>query len=203
MSVFFISSMSGLDHLGPPGAGVFQLRFQAVAVAPPVCLNLVVHAHGGGLVDADHHGFAAMAAAQEMGHQVLGDGLQALLAGDQVVLAGELALQLGLLGLVQLGRFQQPLHVLVEMFVGKLKFGDAVFVVERHGGPVFDGLGEIVDADIIPKHLAGLFLTGHQRCAGKADEGGIGQGVAHVQGEHVVLAAVGLVGDDDDVVALA
>ena len=38
--------------------------------------------------------------------------------------------------------------------------------------------------------------------AGEADERGVGQGVAHVAGEavyEVVLAAVGLVGDDDDV----
>ena len=38
--------------------------------------------------------------------------------------------------------------------------------------------------------------------AGEADKGGVGEGVAHVAGEavdEVVLAAVGLVGDDDDV----
>ena len=40
------------------------------------------------------------------------------------------------------------------------------------------------------------------RCAGEAHEAGLRQGVAQVAGEavdEVVLAAVGLVGDDDDV----
>ena len=84
-----------------------------------------------------------------------------------------------------------------------LEFRDAVLVVERHRGPVLDGAGEVVDRDVVAEHLAGAFLfAGDQRRAGEAEESRIGQRVPHVQREDVVLAAVGLVGDDDDVAAV-
>jgi len=51
-------------------------------------------------------------------HHVAGDGLQPVLAGDDVVLAAELALQLFLLRLVQLGGFEQRLQVAVQLLVG-------------------------------------------------------------------------------------
>ena len=67
---------------------------------------------------------------------------------------------------------------------------------------VLDGALDVVDADVVaedrPRVGVGL-LDGR---AGEADERGVGQRVAHVPGEavdEVVLAAVGFVGDDDDV----
>ena len=79
--------------------------------------------------------------------------VQPVVAGDQVVLAGELALQLGLLRLVQLGVFQHGRHVVVQVVVGQLQLGDAVFVVERHRGAVVHRLLEVVDADVIAEDL--------------------------------------------------
>ena len=180
-----------------------QRLFQPRNLRPPVRLHLVVHAHRGGLVDAHHHRLAAIAAAGEVRHHILGDGLQPILAGDDVVLAAELALQLFLLRLVQLGGFEQRLQVAVQLLVGELHLGDAVLVVQRHRGAVLDGAGEVVDADVVAEHLARAFLLAlDQRRAGKADEAGIGQGIAHIQRKDVVLAAVRLVGDDDHVGAL-
>ena len=84
-----------------------------------------------------------------------------------------------------------------------LHLGDAVLVVQRHRGAVLDGAGEVVDADVVAEHLARAFLLAlDQRRAGKADEAGMGQGIAHIQRKDVVLAAVRLVGDDDHVGAV-
>ena len=38
--------------------------------------------------------------------------------------------------------------------------------------------------------------------SGEGEEGRFGKGVSHVQGEGVILAPVGLVGDDDNVIPL-
>ena len=168
----------------------------------PVSANLVVHADGGGFIDADDHRLARLATGEEVGDEILGDLLQPLIAGDEVILAGELALQLALLVVVEIGGRDQPLDVGVEGGVGELQFGDAVLVVERDGGAVFDGLAEVVDADVVAEDIAGLLLPDDQRGAGEGEEGGLGQGAAHVGGELVVLAAVRLIGDDDDVAAV-
>ncbi len=86
-----------------------------------------------------------------------------------------------------------------QVLVGQLQFRDAVLVIQRDSGVIDHRLLEVVDADVIAEDLLGEFLAGHERRAGEADEGGVGQGVAHVERQQVVLAAVGLVGHDDDV----
>ena len=55
----------------------------------PVFLNFVVHAHGGGLVDTDHHGFALESAACEVFHNILGNSFQTVVAGNQVILVNK------------------------------------------------------------------------------------------------------------------
>src|SRR6185437_4089179 len=69
----------------------------------PARPHFVVHADGGGLVHADDHRLAGLAAREEVGDDILGDLLQAVVAGEQMVLAGEFALQLAFLILVQVG----------------------------------------------------------------------------------------------------
>ena len=82
---------------------------------------------------------------------------------------------------------------------------------------VLDRPLDVVDVDVIAEDLRGVVVVRLDGRAGEADEGGVGQGVAHVFGEAIgqvglvlaldqvgveaVLAAVGLVGDEDDVVA--
>ena len=46
----------------------------------------LVHPVGGGLVDGNDHSLALEAASEKMLHQVLGNGLQPVVAGDEVVL---------------------------------------------------------------------------------------------------------------------
>ncbi len=116
-----------------------------------------------------------------------------------MILTRKLAFQALLLALVQFSLFDQPLYVFVEVGVGKLQFGDAVLVIERDRGAIVDGLAEIIHTHIVAENLARLLLTGHQRRAGEADKGSVGQGIAHVERECIVLRAVRLVGNHDDI----
>ena len=87
----------------------------------------------------------------------------------------------------------------------KLELGEAAFVVDRHRGAVLHGALDVVDADVVAEDRARVGVGELDRRAGEADERGVRQGVAHVPGEavdEVVLAAVRLVGDDDDVAAV-
>jgi len=185
----------------PPGVALRpgHLRLQRRNLFAPKLLDLIVHADGRGLVDADHHGLALEAPPCEMRHQVLGHRLQPVVASDQVVLPGELPFQLLFLLLVQLGFFKEVFHVLVQVVVDQLQLRDAVFVVERDGRAVGHGLLEVIDADIIAEDLPCLFLAHDQGRAGEGQKGGVGQGRAHIERQGVVLAAVRFVGDDDDV----
>ena len=135
-----------------------------------------------------------------MAHEVVGDLVQPVVAGDQVVLLAERLLELLLLLLVQRRLVEQRVQLVLQLVGGELQLGLPRLVVERHRRAVRDGLGEVVDRDVVAEDLARpLLLPGDQRRAGEADEGGVGQRPAHVGGELVVLAAVRLVGDDDDV----
>ena len=84
----------------------------------------------------------------------------------------------------------------------QLQLGQPALVVDRHRGAVDDGALDVVDADVVAEHGARVGVGLLDRRAGEADERGVGQRVAHVPREavdEVVLAAVRLVGDDDDV----
>ena len=77
--------------------------------------------------------------------------------------------------------------------------------MDGHRGAVLHGTLDVVDADVVAKDGPGVGVFQFYGGAGEADEGGVGQGVTHVAGEavdEVVLAAVGLVGDDHDVAPL-
>jgi hypothetical protein len=78
-------------------------------------------------------------------------------------------------------------------------------VVDADGGLVVHGPFEVVDIDVVlacAEDLPGVGVGLGERCAGERDEGGVRQGVAQVAGvavEAVVVAAVRLVDDDQDV----
>ena len=111
----------------------------------------------------------------------------------------ELLLALDLLafgGLLELGVDLRPLGLL------QLQLGEPALVVDRHGRAVDDRALDVVDADVVAEDGARVGVGLLDRRAGEADERGVRQRVAHVPGEavdEVVLAAVRLVGDDDDV----
>jgi len=101
-------------QLGTPravhGPAVLTLQRQPpkelAPVEHPVLADLVVHSDRRGLIDADDHRLATVTALHEVADQVLGDGLQAILARNQVILPRELSLELLFLLIVQLGRLK-------------------------------------------------------------------------------------------------
>ena len=139
----------------------------------------------------------------EVLHQVAGDELDAVLGADHRFElrppALELLLALDLLAfgrLLELGVDLRPLRFL------QLQLREPALVVDGHRGAVDDGALDVVDADVVAEHGARVGVGLLDRRAGEADERGVGQRVAHVPREavdEVVLAAVRLVGDDDDV----
>ena len=90
---------------------------------------------------------------------------------------------------------------------------DPAFVVDRHGRLVGDRPADVVDRDVLAKHRPRIGIRLLDRRAGEADERRIGERVAQIACKPVrqlsglrvdlrpesVLAAMGLVGDDDDV----
>ena len=77
-----------------------------------------------------------------------------------------------------------------------------VLVEERHGNTIADRIREVVDADIVAEAITSrLLLLLNQGCACEAEERCAGQAIQHILGEGVVLGAMRLISDDDDVIA--
>ena len=183
----------GVIVVVPVGAQAHQLAVEVDADAP-------AHAH--------HHRLAVQRVQPllEVGHDVLGDLLDALLRADDGLQLRPPGLELLLaLDLLALGGFLEVGIDARPKALVQLQLGQAALVVDRHRGPVLHRAPDVVDADVVPEHgprVGVVQLDGRSR---EADERGVGQRVAHVAGEpvdEVVLAAVGLVGDDHDVVPL-
>ena len=74
-----------------------------------------------------------------------GDRVQAVVAGDQLVLLPEGTGELALLRLVEVGLLHDRHQVVAEGRVRDLQLRDPVLEVQRHRGVVGDGSGEVVD----------------------------------------------------------
>ena len=113
----------------------------------------------------------------------------------------------------------------VDLLTIDVDFDEAAFVVDRNRGTVIDRVLNVVNADIVAEDAARVFVFLVDRRAGEADERRAGQGVSHVLGVaedvlrtgdfagfrvldllqpslQAVLAAVGFVGDHDDITAI-
>ena len=179
-----------------------MLGAQVGQVLGPRLAHVVVHAHRGGLVQPDVHALAGEPAADEVRDEIAGDLAEPLRAGQQHVLLAEAPCELPFGVLVQLCVLEQVGKFVGEVVVDQLELGDAVFVVQRDGRAVGDGVAEVVGVDVVAELLLGQLLPRDQRRSGEPHERGVGQRTTHVQGEGVVLATVRLVGDDDDVRAI-
>ena len=135
--------------------------------------------------------------------QVAGDQLDPILGPDHRFQLRPPGLELLLaLDFLALGRFLELGVDLGPLGLLQRQLGEPALVVDRDRGAVDHRPLDVVDADVVAEHRPRVGVGLLDRRAGEADERGVGQGVAHVPGEavdEVVLAAVGLVGDDDDV----
>ena len=154
-----------------------------------------------------------------MGDDVLGDLLEPGFSADELGKLCPLAFGLFAAGFVffVFDDFFDLLVQLGDRGLVEVEFGEAALVINWDGGLVIDGILDIIDADIIAEDAAGVFVGLGDRGASEADERGMGQGVAQVFGVAVdvasgfgvefglesVLAAVGFVGDDDNVGPIA
>jgi hypothetical protein len=84
--------------------------------------------------------------------------------------------------------------------------GDATLVIDRHRGLIGDRALNVINGDVVTKHRPRVGVSLLDRRAGEADEGRLRQRIAQMPGEavdQVILRAVGLVGDDDDIAPCA
>ena len=96
-------------------------------------------------------------------------------------------------------------EVLLGDALGQTDLDQPRLEVHRDGRAVLDGPGQVVDVDVVAEDLVGVAVVERDRGAGERDERGVRQGVAQVPGvavEVVVVAAVRLVDDHDDVAAV-
>ena len=86
--------------------------------------------------------------------------------------------------------------------LGEVDLDQSRLEVHRDRGAVFDGAGEVIDVDVLTEHVAGVLVRERDRGAGERDQRRLRQRVLEVSCvavEAVVVAAVRLVDDDDDV----
>ena len=191
------------QRVGLGSGRALQAAAQVGDLLVPRRSHFVVQAYRGRLVDRDHHALAEESPVGKVADEIPSDFFETVVASDQMVLPRELALEAFFLGGIEFGLLEQALEIFLEMLIGKLQFGDAVLVVQLDRRAFVDRALEVVHADIIAEDLSRALLPGEQGGAGEGEEGGVGQGGAHVHRQGVVLAAVGFVGQDEDVVALA
>ncbi len=194
-----IGRRAGHDHLHDTRAVVLFGPFRAQQ------RDLIVERHHDAPAHGHDHGLAFHDRKPRfiVIDKIAGDKPQALLGADQRLELRPFALQLflprDLFVFGDLLEFGIDLRLLRGL---ERQLGEPALVVDRHGGAVGHGALDVIDTDVVTEHGNGtgvLLLDGR---AGEADEGGVGQRVAHVRGEavnEIVLAAVGLVRQHHDV----
>ena len=84
----------------------------------------------------------------------------------------------------------------------QVELGHPALIVDGHRGPILHGPLNVIDADVVPEHPPGALIRQFYGGARKGHKAGPRQSIPHMPGEavdEVVLAPVGLVGDDHDI----
>ena len=202
------SLAEALPHVGIGGRG--QLRFLAGnqrldlgELRLPARLDALEHPRAGDLVDADQHRLAGLPAGGAVLDEVVGQLVQPIVGGDDlVVLAEQLLQQRGLIR-VELGLLDRLGDPVVQVEPRDAQLLAPVLVDQLDRGLVLLGALEVVARDVVAEDAPGQLVVLEERRAGEADERGVRQREAHVARELARLRPVRLVRDDDDVVALA
>ena len=154
-----------------------------------------------GPVDERRHQFAPPL---PVAHDVRGQLLETFVGAVDRVELGDALLQPRLVGVVEPGG--DLLGAFVDVFVAEavdaLYLDEALLERDRHGRAVLDGSQQVVDVDVVAEHAPRVALTFGDGGTGERDERRVRQRhleVTCVPVEGVVVAAVRLVGHDDDV----
>lgn len=166
----------------------------------PILLDQVVHHHAGDLVHADEHCLSGFPYRAVMAHEVLGDCLQAWPGHEDVDVAAQIALELLGLVLVEVHLLQCVQQLVVDVGIVDLQQVASVLVVQGHGRSVLDRAFEVVDGQVPAEGPLRQVVVLQKRRSGEADSRRRGQDAVHVVGVDAVVGAMGLVGQDDDVV---
>ena len=134
-----------------------------------------MHAQRGGFVDGHHHRLAHESATEKVPDDVLRHGLQAVVARQNLVLVAQFPFELRLLFSVEVRFFNDVVNVVVQIRIGELQLRRAILIEQRHRRAIGDGLLEVVNRDVVAKHLTGALFTGDQRRTSKGQEQRLGR----------------------------
>ena len=186
-------------------------RAAVIVVAVPLRSqgdNLAVEIDADAPAHAHHHRLAVerSEAVLEVFHKVAGNELDPILRPDHGFELRPAALELLFaLDLFAFGCFLKLGVDVRPLGLFQFQLGEPAFVVDGYGGAISYRPLDVVNADVVAEHRACVGVGLLDGGAGEADERGVWQCVAHVPREavdEVVLAAVRLVGNDDDVTPL-
>ena len=165
----------------------------------------IVEFHADAAGHADDHGLALddFQTRVVMFQQIPGNQGDAFIRADHFFESRPFGFELFLLGgFLAFGQFLELGIDLGFLRFLQFKFGQAAFVVDRDSCTICDGLLDIVDADVIAKNGTRVGVLEFQRGGSEADKRGVRQGLVHGAGipvDKIILAAVGFVGNDDNV----
>ncbi len=164
----------------------------------------VVHFYGREFVQGNEHGFALVAPVAKMPNYIFGDRIQSFFGSKDGVFTGKKLLNpAALVAVVVFGfRIDGRPNLLVDRGVIQAQVLSTVFIVQWHRSTVVHTALEVVARYVIAKNAPGQFIVFEEGRTRKTHKRGIGQGIAQVHGQVAALGAVGLIGNDDDVVAL-
>ena len=135
-----------------------------------------------------------------MAHEVLGYCLQARPGHEDMDVAAQIALELLGLVLIEVHLLQCIQQLVVDVGIVDLQQVASVFVVQGHSRSVLDRAFEVVDGQVPAEGPLRQMVVLQKRRSGEADSRRRGQDAIHVVGVYAVVGAMGLVGQDDDVV---
>src|SRR5690554_1249707 len=169
---------------------VVPLRAQGNNLVIQVNRNLPAHGHNHGLaIDGAGAGFKVV-------HQVFRHLLQSRAGTHQLFQPAPFAL--GFLAaanvFVVLNHFLHLVRQLLDLLAVDVQLGQAGLVEDGYGRAIVYRILDVVDGHVIAEHGPGVFVFALDGGAGKADERGVGQGIAHVAGIAELVGAVFLEG---------
>ena len=171
----------------------------------PILLSKVVHSHTGHFVDADKHCLAACPNVSVMIHKIFRHLVKAVFCRKQVYLFGKFLFEFCLLGRVKIGLFYGFGYTLVQFGIVLIHHRyvqpfTPVLIEQRHGCAIVHSPFEVINGDIAAECPLCNVVVSQQRCTRKTYARTSRQQAAHVLCVIPVLAAMGFVRHDKNVI---